>query len=74
MEENRTFEEALKTLESVVERLERGDLSLEESLQSFEQGVHSATQCRKLLQDVETKVELLLKNQSGELTVEPFED
>jgi exodeoxyribonuclease VII small subunit len=74
MAKDDTFEGVLKALESVVERLESGDLSLEESLQCFEQGVRNAAQCRKLLQDVETRVELLLKDQSGELTVEPFDE
>jgi exodeoxyribonuclease VII small subunit len=74
MIENRSFEGELKALEAVVERLESGELSLEESLRCFEQGVQNAIQCRKLLQDVETRVELLLKDQSGELTVTPFEE
>jgi exodeoxyribonuclease VII small subunit len=68
-----SFEGALKALEEVVERLESGELSLEESLQCFEQGVQSAARCRKLLQEVETRVELLLKDQGGALTTEPFE-
>lgn len=71
---NASFEGALKALEEVVERLESGELSLEESLQYFEQGVQNAARCRKLLQEVETKVELLLKGQDGALTVEPFEE
>jgi exodeoxyribonuclease VII small subunit len=74
MAENRSFEVALKSLESIVERLEGGELSLEESLQCFEQGVQNASQCRKLLQEVETRVELLLKDRSGSLTVEPFDE
>jgi exodeoxyribonuclease VII small subunit len=73
MTENRSFEGALKALEEVVERLESGELSLEDSLQYFEQGVQSAARCRKLLQEVETPVELLLTDQRGALTVEPFE-
>jgi exodeoxyribonuclease VII small subunit len=74
MSDNASFEGALKALEEVVERLESGELSLEESLQCFEQGVQNAARCRKLLQEVETRVELLLKDQSGALTVEPFEE
>jgi exodeoxyribonuclease VII small subunit len=68
-----SFERALKALEEVVERLESGELSLEESLQCFEQGVQNAACCRKMLQEVETRVELLLKDQSGAMTTEPFE-
>jgi exodeoxyribonuclease VII small subunit len=56
----------------VVERLESGDLTLEESLECFEQGVKSAARCRKLLKEVELKVELLLKDRDGGLTLEDF--
>lgn len=67
-----TFEASLLALEQAVERLENGDLSLEESLVCFEQGVKSAVCCRKLLKDVELKVELLLKGRDGELSIEDF--
>jgi exodeoxyribonuclease VII small subunit len=74
MGDNASFEGALKALEEVVERLESGELSLEESLHCFEQGVQNAARCRKLLQEVETRVELLLKDASGEMAVEPFQE
>ena len=67
-----SFEASLGVLEQVVERLESGELSLEQSLDCFEQGVKSATHCRKLLQEVEMKVELLLKDRDGKLSVEDF--
>ena len=67
-----SFETSLYVLEGVVERLESGDLTLEESLECFEQGVKSASRCRKLLRDVELKVELLLKDRDGGLTLEDF--
>lgn len=67
-----SFEVSLHSLEEVVERLESGDLTLEESLECFEQGVKSAARCRKLLRDVELKVELLLKDRDGGLVVEEF--
>jgi exodeoxyribonuclease VII small subunit len=68
-----TFEQALKTLEDAVARLEKGQLPLHEALTCFEQGVNSAGRCRELLRDVETKGELLLKDAGGALRVEPFE-
>lgn len=68
-----SFEASLHALEEVVERLESGDLTLEESLACFESGVKSAARCRKLLQDVELKVELLSKDRDGGLTVEDFD-
>lgn len=67
-----SFETSLHALEAVVERLESGDLTLEESLECFEQGVKSAARCRKLLRDVELKVELLLRDRDGDLVVEEF--
>ena len=67
-----SFETSLHALEEVVERLESGDLTLEESLACFEQGVKSAARCRKLLKDVELKVELLLKDRDGGLSLEDF--
>jgi exodeoxyribonuclease VII small subunit len=71
--EKETFETALRRLEEAVTRLEGGDLSLEESLACFEQGVQNAVRCRQLLAAVETRVELLLKDREGGLGTEPFE-
>lgn len=65
-----SFEASLHTLEEVVERLESGELTLEESLACFEQGVKSAARCRQLLREVELKVELLVQDRDGGLTVE----
>ena len=56
-----TFEEKLKTLESVVEKLERGDLPLEESLSLFEQGVTLSEACKKELETAEGRVQVLLQ-------------
>lgn len=68
------FETALHTLEEVVDRLENADLSLEDALSTFEQGVKSAARCQKLLQAVETKVEVLLKKQDQTFTTEKFQE
>lgn len=67
-----SFETTLKTLEAAVERLEQGDLPLEEALACFEQGVQAASCCQGLLKDVETRVERLLKDRAGELHLEAF--
>lgn len=56
-----TFEEQLKSLENVVERLERGDLPLEESLALFEQGVALSESCKKELDAAEGRVQVLLQ-------------
>ncbi|OEU52340.1 MAG: exodeoxyribonuclease VII small subunit [Desulfuromonadales bacterium C00003096] len=74
MAKQESFETALHTLEEVVDRLENADLSLEEALASFEQGVGSAARCQKLLQAVETQVEVLLKKQDQTFTVEKFKE
>jgi len=74
MAEKKSFEEALQILEEAVALLESGDLSLEESLSCFERGVSSAAHCRKRLKQVETKVELLLRDSKGTLRLEEAGD
>jgi exodeoxyribonuclease VII small subunit len=56
-----TFEEQLKTLETVVERLEKGDLPLEESLALFEQGVTLADACKTQLDAADGRIQVLLQ-------------
>jgi exodeoxyribonuclease VII small subunit len=54
------FEEDLKALESVVERLERGDLSLEDSVRLFEEGIKLSDACKKELDTAEGKIQLVV--------------
>jgi len=68
-----SFEKALKELEQIVERLEKGGLSLNESLDSFEKGVKLARFLRKELEKAEKKIEILLKDSKGDIKAEPFE-
>lgn len=68
------FEEALARLEAVVNRLESGDLPLEESLRLFEEGVHLSKLCTERLEEAERRIALLLKDERGELIETPFED
>ena len=65
------FEQALAELESLVERLESGDLPLDEALQTFERGVALTRQCQGALKAAQQKVEILLKR-SADAGVEPF--
>lgn len=67
------FEQSLGALQSLVERLESGNLTLEESLGAFEQGVALTRECQQALTQAEQKVALLLE-QDGQLTTTPFED
>jgi exodeoxyribonuclease VII small subunit len=59
------FEAAMRELEQLVERLEQGDLSLEESLAAFERGVSLTRACQSALKEAEQKVEILLKKAGG---------
>jgi exodeoxyribonuclease VII small subunit len=65
------FETAMRDLEELVERLEHGDLPLEESLAAFERGVMLTRSCQTALKEAEQKVEILLKK-AGEPQVEDF--
>ncbi len=67
-----SFEEGLKKLDGIVEKLESGDLQLVESLQLFEEGVLLSQNCRKQLEAAETKVEALIKK-DGKRELEPFQ-
>ena len=73
------FDEALGELENLVETLEQGDLSLDESLAHFERGVGLARECRASLQSAEQKVQILLDQDAeggdgaGEGTLDDFE-
>ena len=64
------FEEAFKRLEVIVGNLESGDLSLEESMKLFEEGIGLTDACKSRLEDAEQKIQLLLKNSDGKLNLE----
>lgn len=66
------FEAALAELERLVERMEQGELSLEESLQHFERGVALTRACQEALKSAEQKVQILLEK-NGEPTVDEFD-
>lgn len=68
-----SFEESLKKLEAIVDQLEKGDLSLEDSLKLFEEGVGLSAACKKELEAAEGKVQILIKQRDGSLKAEPFQ-
>jgi len=68
-----SFEERLTSLEAVVERLERGDLTLEESVRLFEEGVHLSDACKLELEKAEGKIQVLVERQGGGVQVAELE-
>ena len=64
-QDDRSFEECLQSLEKVVERIEGGELSLEDSLATFEEGVRLVRSCNRKLSDVERRIEVLTKDSAG---------
>lgn len=68
-----SFEKKLTTLESLIEKLEQGDLPLEQALKQFEQGVQLARQCQEELKGAEQKVQILLQK-SADAAAEPFSE
>ena len=67
------FEKSLAELETLVSTMESGEMSLEDSLKSFELGVKLTRECQQALQEAEQKVELLLQTSTG-LERKPFTD
>jgi exodeoxyribonuclease VII small subunit len=65
------FEKALQELAALVEKMEQGELSLEDSLQHFEQGIQLSRACQQALREAEQKVEILMRKNSQEEVV-PF--
>ena len=65
------FEEALGRLEDIVKSMEAGDMTLEESLKAFEEGIKLARLCSRKLDEAERRVEILLK-QEDDLVARPF--
>ncbi len=68
------FEDAMKKLESIVDKMEKGDMPLNESLKMFEEGVKLTRFCSQELHKAEKKVELLSRDAEGKLVGTPFEE
>jgi exodeoxyribonuclease VII small subunit len=67
------FEEALAKLDGIIKKMESGDLSLEESLKAFEEGIRLARLCEKKLDEAQRRVEVLTK-EGGQIVGQPFEE
>ena len=71
--EKPSFEVSLEKLQMAVKKLESGELSLEQSLAEFEEGVRLTRTCQEYLSAAEQRVEVLMKSPNGsELTLQPF--
>lgn len=68
------FEEALKKLGKIVEDLEDGSLSLDESLEKYGEGIRLSKMCAKKLEAAKKKVEILLKSEDGTIDLRPFDE
>ena len=66
------FEESIKELEEIVEKLERGDATLDEFLKLFENGIKLSKSCQKMLDNAEKKVSVLMQNDEGEMEKQDF--
>ena len=73
-ENNKDFETSLKKLEKIVSDLENGELSLEESIKTFEEGVKLTKHCQNLLSKAEIKIQKLVEGKDGSIDLETFDD
>lgn len=68
------FEEALKKLEKIVEDLEKGDLSLDEALKKYQEGIELSRLCSQRLENAKKKIDILVKNKKGEFELRPLDE
>lgn len=71
MEEKINFEESMKELENIASQLEKGDLTLDESVQKFEEGMELSKKLNKVLEDSEKRINILIEK-DGEIIEEPL--
>jgi len=69
-----SFEDAVKELEEIVEKLENGEFSLDESIDFFQRGMELSKYCSKRLDEVERKISVLIEKDNGEMIEEPFKN
>jgi exodeoxyribonuclease VII small subunit len=68
------FEEALRKLEKIVEDLEKGDLSLDQALKIYQEGIELSRMCSLRLESAKKKIDILTKNKKGEFELKPLEE
>jgi len=69
----KTFEQAMKQLEQIVQELESGDLALEKAIKKFEEGMQLSKLCARMLDETEKQITLLMKDADGSVAETPFE-
>jgi len=74
MAKKQTFEDAMASLENIVQELESGDLPLEKAMQRFEEGIKLSKFCSGKLDETEKKITLLTGNADGTVSETPFSD
>jgi exodeoxyribonuclease VII small subunit len=70
----KNFELSIEHLEKIVSELESGDLSLEDSLKKFEEGIKLSKACSKMLDETEKRILMLIKENDGSLSETPFDN
>ncbi len=70
---DKSFEESLAELEKIATEIEKGDLGLEQAISEFEKGIKLSKECSEKLDDAEKRINILVKNENGEMTEEEFE-
>ena len=70
--EKKNFEKSLNELEEIVEKLERGEMSLDESIEIFQKGVTLSKDLSKMLDEIEKKITILVENENGEIKEKDF--
>jgi len=68
----KTFEQAMKQLEQIVQDLESGDMPLEKAVKTFEEGIQLSKFCSEKLDETEKRITILMQNSDGELSEAPF--
>lgn len=68
------FEEALKRLEKIVEELEKGNLTLDEALKKYQEGIELSRLCSQRLDNAKKKIDVLAKNKKGEFELKPLDE
>jgi len=70
--EKKNFEKSLNELEEIVEKLEQGEMSLDESIKVFQKGVELSKELSKMLDEIEKKITILVENENGDIVEEDF--